>query len=203
VRWAQVDRAKDKFEWGCPDRQLLRQFCLNKVRVHFHSLLASLSPPRPCPAHGATAATTGELLRRSRVPTPTPSPPVGILSERSSRKNSAFLVGGVCRTASRVVKLTQRAYGGVQFNWAQDKVDEILDPVITAWQSRQSQTRIDQFYATQRIAVFKSVRLQNVVAKVSGKRNPVRRRGSPRDTTREDGRCSFVCGSPSVPFSTL
>lgn len=29
----QVDRAKDKFEWGCPDRQLLHQFCYSKVCV--------------------------------------------------------------------------------------------------------------------------------------------------------------------------
>ena len=56
----------------------------------------------------------------------------------------------------------------------QDKVDEILDPVLKMWQSRQSQMRMDQFYSTQRIAVFKSVRLQNAIAKVSGKRNPVR-----------------------------
>jgi hypothetical protein len=31
----QVDRAKDKFEWGCPDRQLLHQFCYSKVCVRY------------------------------------------------------------------------------------------------------------------------------------------------------------------------
>jgi len=59
-------------------------------------------------------------------------------------------------------------------------VDEILDPVIKMWQSRQSQMRMDQFYSTQRIAVFKSVRLQNAIAKVSGNRNPVRALASSR-----------------------
>jgi DNA excision repair protein ERCC-5 len=69
-----------------------------------------------------------------------------------------------------------------QFNWMQDKVDEILDPVIKMWQSRQSQMRMDQFYSTQRIAVFKSVRLQNAIAKVSGNRNPVRAFASSRSS---------------------
>ncbi|KAK3245450.1 hypothetical protein CYMTET_44982 [Cymbomonas tetramitiformis] len=56
-----------------------------------------------------------------------------------------------------------------KFGWSQEKVDELLLPVLEEYDKRQTQMRMDQFYLAQRFAKIKSSRLQRAVAGITGK----------------------------------
>lgn len=56
-----------------------------------------------------------------------------------------------------------------RFGWGQDKIDNLLLPVIRAYTDRSTQLRIDQFFTeSQRFAKIRSRRLQQAVSQITG-----------------------------------
>ncbi|KAK9830500.1 hypothetical protein WJX72_012105 [[Myrmecia] bisecta] len=60
-----------------------------------------------------------------------------------------------------------------KFGWTRDKADQLLLPVLKAYDERQTQMTMDSFLSfSQRFAKIKSRRLQKAVAGISGSANP-------------------------------
>lgn len=56
-----------------------------------------------------------------------------------------------------------------KFGWASNKVDELLSPVLKAYEQRSSQLTMDQFLSfNQRFAKIRSKRLQKAVTAITG-----------------------------------
>ena len=56
-----------------------------------------------------------------------------------------------------------------KFGWAPNKVDELLSPVLKAYEQRSSQLTMDQFLSfNQRFAKIRSKRLQKAVTAITG-----------------------------------
>lgn len=66
-----------------------------------------------------------------------------------------------------------RRFCSDQFGWARAKADELLNPVAKAFDERETQRRMEEFFGySQRFAKIQSVRLQRAVRGISKQANP-------------------------------